>query len=242
MTEPFAVRVDEFEGPLPLLLELVEKRQLAINRVSLAQVADDFLNYVKERESPTMAILAEFLVVASTLMLIKSISLLPSLTVDESESGDINELERRLQLYQVIRQAALALGGQFGQRPIFFPSPRRSETVIFSPSAELTTSNLLAAMKNLLAALPVNTASLPRATVKKIMSLEEMVKNLTSRVQTALQMNFSEFIRDKKEKINIIVGFLALLELCKQGLVEVEQKDHFDEIKIESKQAGIPRY
>lgn len=247
MTEQFAVRVEEFEGPLPLLLELVEKRQLAINRVSLAQVADDFLNYVKKRESPTMAMLAEFLVVASTLMLIKSISLLPSLAPSESESGDINELERRLKLYQMIRQAALTLEGQFGKQPIFFPPSRRTETIIFSPSAELTIPNLLTSMKNLLATLPVSAASLPRAAVKKIISLEEMIKDLISRVQMALRMNFSEFIKGqsaswRKEKINIIVSFLALLELCKQGAIEVDQTDHFQEINIEIKQTGIPRY
>ncbi len=242
MIDTFAVRVGEFEGPLPLLLELVEKRQLPISRVSLAQVADDFLSYVKKRESPTMAMLAEFLVIASTLMLIKSISLLPSLALSESESGDIDELERRLKLYQVIRQAALRLDSQFGQQPIFFPPSRRAETIIFSPSAELRIPNLLTAMKNLLAALPVSLASLPRVTVKKIISLEEMIKDLTGRVQTALRMNFSEFIKDKKEKINIIVGFLALLELCKQGTIEVGQTDHFQEINIEIKQTGIPRY
>lgn len=242
MSEEFAVKVGEFEGPLPLLLELVEKRQLPVSQVSLAQVADDFLNYVKKRELPTMAMLAEFLVVASTLMLIKSISLLPSLALSESESGDINELERRLKLYQVIRQAALTLGDQFGKRPIFFPPLRPSETIIFLPSAELTIPNLLTTMKNLLATLPATAAPLPRATVKKIISLEEMIKDLTSRVQTALRMSFSDFIKDKKEKVNIIVGFLALLELCKQGLVEVEQTDHFNEIKIETKISSIPRY
>src|SRR3989344_3113142 len=234
MTEQFAVQVGEFEGPLPLLLELVEKRQLPISRVSLAQVADDFLNYVKKREPPTIAMLAEFLVVASTLMLIKSISLLPSLAPSELESGDINELERRLKLYQAIRQTALTISAQFGKQPIFFPPARRAETIIFSPSAELTMPNLLTSMKNLLAALPASAASLPRAAVKKIISLEEMIKDLASRVQTALRINFSDFIKSqsaswREEKINIIVGFLALLELCKQGLVEVEQEDHFDE-------------
>lgn len=240
--ESFAVRVGEFEGPLPLLLELVEKQQLAINRVSLARVADDFLNYVAKRESPTMAMLAEFLVVASTLMLIKSISLLPSLTLSESESGDINELERRLKLYQVVRQVALTLDNQFGKRPVFFSPLRQPETIIFLPGAELTIPNLLTTMKNLLAALPATAASLPRAAVKKIISLEEMIKDLTNRVQTALRMSFSDFIKDKKEKLNIIVGFLALLELCKQGLVEVEQADHFNEIKIETKISNTPHY
>lgn len=241
-TESFAVKVGEFEGPLPLLLELVEKRQLPISQVSLAQVADSFLDYVRQLKQPSMAELAEFIVVASTLMLIKSISLLPAAAFEEREGKEIGDLERRLKLYQMIRDAALALKERFGKQLIFYQESRRAETVIFSPTAEITVANLLAVMKNLIQSLPPLNQTLPRATIKKIISLEEMIKDLTSRVQTALRMNFSDFINDKKEKVNIIIGFLALLELCKQGLVEVKQGDHFDEIRIQTKMAEIPRY
>ena len=100
VTDTFSVRVGEFEGPLPLLLELVEKQKLSISQVSLAQVADNFLDYVRQLDQPGMGTLAEFLVVASTLMLIKSISLLPSLALTASESEDVSDLERRLKLFR----------------------------------------------------------------------------------------------------------------------------------------------
>lgn len=247
MTDVFSLKLDEFEGPLPLLLELVEKRQLSISQISLAQVADDFLHYVNRLGEPTKTTLAEFIVIASTLMLIKSISLLPNLTLEAGENQEIGELERRLKLYQIIRQTALEIKSCFGRQMIFYPESRRSEAIVFSPTAEMTTANLLATMKSLIQSLPAAAANLPRVTMRKIVSLEETIKDLTSRVQNALRMNFSDFVKNQsadwqKEKVNIIVSFLALLELCKRGVVEAEQRSHFSEIKMETKMAAVPRY
>ncbi|MEK7552925.1 MAG: segregation/condensation protein A [Patescibacteria group bacterium] len=242
MTETFSVQVGEFEGPLPLLLDLVEKRKLSISQVSLATVADNFLDYVRQLDQPSLGLLAEFLTVASTLMLIKSISLLPTLTLTETESGEVADLEQRLKIYQLIRETSVGISQRCGQRPIFFSLPRSDKRVVFSPTPEITVANLLVTMKNLIRVLPIPTSPLPKVVLKKIVSLEEMIRDLATRVQTALRLNFSEFIRNKKDKKEIIVGFLALLELCKQGAVAVGQTDHFQEINIETTTAGIPRY
>ncbi|MEK7208875.1 MAG: ScpA family protein [Patescibacteria group bacterium] len=242
MAEKFAVRVGEFEGPLPLLLELVEKKRLSISRISLAEVADDFLNYVRGLEQPSKSLLAEFIVIASTLMLIKSISLLPSLTLKQEENEEIGDLERRLKLYEIIRDAAVGLRARWGRQMIFYPESRRLKTVVFSPTAELTVGNLLATMNNLIQSLPLAVEKLPSLAIRKIASLEETIKDLTKRIQMSLRMNFSDFVKNKQEKTNIIVSFLALLELCKRGLVEVEQGNHLADIKIETKMAGLPHY
>ena len=247
MTADFKVKVGEFEGPLPLLLELVESEKLPISQVSLAKVADDFVAHVRSHEDSSMGSLADFLITASTLMLIKSFSLLPTLKLTESESESVSDLERRLKLYQIIRDLAQKLQGELGAHPVFFAESRRSEVVIFSPTAEITPANLLNIMKNLLVSLPQAESSLPRATVRKVMSLEEMITDLASRVEKALKMSFSQFVKDqssdwREEKVNIILSFLALLELCKQGRVEVEQGGHFKEINIETKSTGTPRY
>ena len=247
MPDTFSVKVGEFEGPLPLLLDLVEKRQLPISQVSLAEVAENFLDYLRQLNEPSTAVLAEFLVVASTLMLIKSASLLPSLALSESESQEIGDLEERLKLYRMIHQAALGLQARFGRRPIFYTEARRQETVVFSPTSEISSANLLTVMKNLIRSLPPFAETLPRLAVKKMISLEEMITELTGRVQTALRISFSDFIVHKsadwrKEKTNVIISFLALLELCKRGLVEVRQGKHFAEINIETKITETPRY
>ena len=153
MTKTFTVTVGEFEGPLPLLLELIEKRQLSINQVSLAQVADSFIDHVRQLKQSSLAELAEFIVMASTLMLIKSISLLPMLPLEAEETEGIDDLRRRLELYQLIRDRALVLRDRFNTQPIFYSESRRQETV-FSPTVEITVVNLLAAMKSLIQSLP----------------------------------------------------------------------------------------
>src|SRR6185312_11866917 len=102
---PLTVKTPVYEGPLHLLLELIEKRKLLINDISLAAVTDEYIARIKGTQMP-VGETAEFIALAATLLLIKSRSLLPSLTLSDEESHDIKELEYRLALYQLIKEAA----------------------------------------------------------------------------------------------------------------------------------------
>ena len=247
MTDTFAVRVGEFEGPLELLLELVEERELSINQVSLATVADNFIEHINKLPQAGMNVLGNFVVVASTLILIKSISLLPTLAVTGEEEEQIGDLERRLKLYQLIRQLVPLLKTALGGPMIYYRDPRsRVVNPVFSPTGEITLLTLSETMARLIRELP-KVDVLPTTTVKKLISIEAVIGDLTRRVQSALSMSFQDFIKDKsvdwrKEKINVIVSFLALLELFKQGLVNITQVDHFSDIKIETRDSNTPRY
>src|SRR6478609_2971026 len=95
----FAVKTPVYEGPLDLLLDLVEKRKLFVSDVSLAQVTDDFIKYIESHEEFPISESAEFIVIASTLMLVKSRSLLPMLELTQEEEASIEDLEKRLVLY-----------------------------------------------------------------------------------------------------------------------------------------------
>lgn len=238
----FAVRVGEFEGPLELLLELVEERELHINKVSLAAVADGFLEYLRELPRPTMDILGNFAVVASTLILIKSISLLPTLPITGEEEEQIGDLECRLKLYQLIRQAVPRLKAALTGPAILYRDPRRRMiNPVFSPTSEITVAALRAAMERLIRELP-KIEALPTAAVKRLVSIEAMITDLTRRLESALSMSFRDFIKDKREKVAVIASFLALLELFKQGLVTITQSGHFSDIKIETRNSNTPRY
>src|SRR3989344_8736955 len=106
----FQIKMSGFEGPFGLLLYLIEKRKLFINDVSLAAVTEDYLNYMNQlggSNSFSPAEIASFVLVASTLILIKSKSLLPNLNLTEEEEGDIKNLEERLRLYKLF----MKLGG-----------------------------------------------------------------------------------------------------------------------------------
>src|SRR5665647_135936 len=97
---PIAVKTPVYEGPLDLLLELIEKRKLLINDIALATVTEEYIARVNSMESLPVGETAEFVALAATLLLIKSRSLLPMLTLSEDETRDIKELEYRLALYQ----------------------------------------------------------------------------------------------------------------------------------------------
>ena len=111
----FAVKAQTFEGPLVVLLELIEKRKLHINEISLAQVTNDFLEYIGALEQKDLGKLTEFISVASTLILIKSKSLLPNLDMSEDEQSEVEDLELRLKLLQIFQNASKDIRQIFGK-------------------------------------------------------------------------------------------------------------------------------
>ncbi len=238
----FAIKTENFEGPLDLLLSLVEKRKLFINDISLAKVADDFIAYVQTRENMPIDDSAHFILIASTLLLIKSRSLLPTLTLSEEESGDVKDLETRLKIYELIRNKALEIKEIFGSHIMFGPIKIRERSVVFSPFDSLNKENVLQSIRALINSLP-ETEKLTKTTVKKIITLEEMIGNLAERISKNIRMSFKDFSKTGGvEKVNVIVGFLAMLELVKKGAIRVKQEKNFADIEMESGEISTPNY
>ncbi len=237
----FKIKSEVFEGPIDLLLNLIEKRKLLINDVSLAKVTDDFIAYLQSREVYSIKDTSEFLVIASTLLLIKSKSLISSLDLTDEEKTDIRDLELKLKIYKKIKDLSAHIKKTFGKEMIFFPNTRKFEPV-FSPSPYMTKANLTNAIFDVIKNLP-KFENKPKVKIAKVISLEEMIKNLTERVKSSIKMSFKDFSgMGKTEKVNVIVSFLAMLELVKQGLIEVRQNDRFEDIHMETKSIGVPMY
>ncbi len=237
----YKIKTEIFEGPLDLLLSLIEKRKLLINEVSLAQITDDYIAYIKGSGNQSMGESANFILIASTLLLIKSRSLLPNLTLSEEEEHSIDELERRLKIYKEIKELSVHIGERFGKEMIFAPQMRKFDPV-FSPDSDTTLQNILSSIEHVLQSLPKK-EFLPKAVVKKIISLEEMIENLTKRIQSSLRIGFKDLAKmGKDDKINVIVSFLAVLELVKQGVVSVAQESKHHDIMIESNEVSLPKY
>ena len=238
----FTVKTQTFEGPLDLLLDLIEKRKLFINDVSLAKVTDDFIEHVKQFDNLPMGESAHFILVASTLLLIKSKSLLPGLNLTEEEQGDIRDLETRLKIYQRIKEASLDVGKMFGAKMIFPRSQAQPIVPVFVPEESFTLERALVALQDLISRLPKK-ETLPQTLVRKVVSLEEMIGTLTNRINSHLRMSFKEFTKEHKEnRVNVIVSFLAMLELVKNGILHVSQESAFGDIQMETKEVGVPRY
>ena len=237
----FKVRVGQFEGPLDLLLDLIEKRKLHISDLSLSQIADEFIEHIKSFEEFPIADSADFILVASTLLLIKSKSLLPNLPLSEEEQGSIEDLENRLASYKKYKELSVSIGKMFGNF-LYFAEERKSVRVIFSPTPDISLQSLKNALSEVLQNMP-KIESLPKVVVDKVISLEEMINKLSERIEKSLKASFKDFAGvGKAEKINIIVSFLAMLELVKQGLVRVNQEKHFEDIQMESENTRVPFY
>ena len=239
---PFTVKTQSFEGPLDLLLDLIEKRKLFVSDISLAKVTDDFIAHVKQFEQMPMGESAHFILVASTLLLIKSKSLLPDLALSEEEQGDIHDLERRLKIYKRIKDASRHVQELFGKDIIFPQSQARRVNPIFAPDPAFTLDKALLPLKDLINRLPKK-EKLPQHLVRKVVSLEDMIGTLTRRIQSQLKMSFKQFTGEHKgERVNVIVSFLAMLELVKEGVLLVSQESSFGDITMETKDVGVPRY
>ncbi|MEK7461705.1 MAG: segregation/condensation protein A [Patescibacteria group bacterium] len=241
----YTVKTGVFEGPLDLLLDLVTQRKLFVNDVSLSQVTDDFIRYIDEHEEFPLKESAEFIVIASTLMLIKSRSLLPMIRLTDEEEESIHDLEDRLKVYARVKELTLGLKMIYGRKVIFEKTPSKNQTIVFSPDSKTDTKNLLFALEGVIESLPKK-ETLPKVIVRKIISLEEMIGKLAERITKTSKFSFKEFHSTKgaltyEKKVSIIIGFLAMLELIKRGAIRVTQKSRED-IEIESESVNTPIY
>lgn len=238
--QKFHVRTPAFEGPYELLLQLIEESKLLVNELSLAKVTDDFIAHVKSKADFPMEEAADFIQVAATLLLIKSKSLIPDLELTDEEEQDVDDLKRRLEAYEKCREATKELFRIFG-RSVLISAGERQPDVVFAPSKDLTLLGLETALKEVLTALEKE-EKLPEARVRPLVTIEEMMDRLMSRVQEKLTMSFKEFSGSAKERVEVIVSFLAMLELVKQGAIDVAQQETFSDINIINLRANTPRY
>ena len=236
-TKIYTIKTTSFEGPFGLLLDLVEKRKLFINDVSLAAVTEDYLSYMNQLGGLGHAEIASFVLVASTLILIKSKSLLPNLNLTDEEQGDIKNLEERLRLYELFKKLGINIKNNFGKKIIFAPLERKNEVVVFLPDSQITKESMMGFARDVLGGMPKK-VFLPEVEVRKVISIEEMIGNLTERIQNTIKMSFKDFagkVKTREEKVFAIVGFLAILELVRNGILHAIQEDGFADIIISKK-------
>lgn len=243
--DAFRVQIQNFEGPLDLLLNLIEQRRLHISDVSLSEVTDDFLAHVEQlKEFPTEEI-AHFVFIASTLVLIKARSLLPLLPLSEEEEQNIEDLEKRLKLYERVKTLSAHVRSRYADRAMYISQKiDKTPEPVFAPTKEVTLAAIAAVVKNILKYLPRKDA-IPQIVVQKIVSIEHMMDDLAARIKGALSMRWSDYTRDKNDvadRVEIAIKFLALLELIKRGVITARQNKHFDDITMDTAAPSLPSY
>ena len=228
----FILKHEKFEGPFELLLELIEKEKLAISDISLAKVTDEYIAYVKTIERLDPEALAEFLVVAAQLMLIKSRSLLPTLALTEDEEESIDELEKRLIEFKKLRELASELKKLEAAHPIMVSRESFTEFVpVFYPPPKLTLEKIEHVFSLFLAAIP-RVQKLAEEKLKRVISLQEKISHVREFLVNSVEKAFSELISGPKEKVEVIVSFLAILELARQKFIDLDQNELFSDITI----------
>ena len=240
-TDSFSIKTESFEGPLELLLDLVEKRKFLINDISLASVTDEYMARVSQMQELSLPNTAQFIALAATLLLIKSKSLLPVLELTQEEEEGIDDLEERLRRYQLYRDIARGLEEIFGKSVAHERPYTQPLQPLFVTDAYTTLDGVEAAIRDVLINLPKKEVK-PKVQVRKVISLEEMIDRLHKRIESQFKISFKELVSDSHERQHVIVGFLAVLESVKQGSILVMQAQRFDDIHIEKQSVDAPKY
>jgi len=228
------IKLEKFEGPLGLLLQLIEKEELDITQISLAKIADQYIEYIRNAAAMKPEELADFLVVAAKLLLIKSRALLPFLKGEEEE--EIQEFEDQLKMYQEFLQAAKKLEAIIGKKRFSFAREFDRRAILlsarlFSPPKKLTAAELGGVFKEIINSVRL-VEKLEEKSLEQAVNIEEKILAIQQTLINRLKISFSHILAAAQSKTEIIVSFLALLELIKQKEIIVGQVEMFGEIEV----------
>ena len=240
----YKIKLELFEGPLDLLLYLVKKDHLNICDIPIAQVTDQYLQYMELMRLLDLNIAGEFLVMASTLIHIKSKMLLPPLPKEneqEEEEDPRSELIKKLLEYQKFKEAAgLLRQRELSRQDIFTrpqaPAPVNSgEEVYF----EASLFDLLSAFSKALKDIP---RELFYEVIKDEFTVEEKIHDLLHILLNESSLQLSYLFAKVKNQVEMVVTFLAVLELIRLKEIVIVQKDIFGEIQVIRNQERITSY
>jgi segregation and condensation protein A len=233
-TRTYTVNTAVYEGPLDLLLQLIERAELDITKLSLAQVTDQYLEHLRSLEERLPEEVSAFLVVASRLLQIKSEMLLPRPPVRETGEEDPGDLlAQQLLIYKRFKEMALFLNEReaAGLRTYLrlAPAPKIDSTTLDLSGISL--NDLMVVVQSIFAADTrpglATVVSAPKITIREKISL------ITAFLRQNHQGTFKQLISSKSFRLDVVVTFLALLELVKRSMVETRQENLFGDINIQ---------
>ena len=233
----FNVKLDRYEGPYTKLLELIDQKKLSITEISLVSVADEYIAYIKTLDQKDLVDISQFIVVASTLMLIKAKSLLPGVVYTEEEEKQIHDLERKLELYSLLITCCQRIDGIYMKAPLY--SRERISYkggAVFVPDKRVTVS-FLQSIASLTLASFITPKELVKVAVEQALRIENVIEKLLERVRTMQGVTLNKLVDGAKtfeeHKKLLIINFIALLELLRSGTIVAEQDMQSGEINIQ---------
>lgn len=226
----FTFTDEKFSGPLDLLLQMIEGDKVKVTEVSLANVTDEYIKYIQSSGTVDEGEMADFLIVAAKLLYLKSKELLPQLVVDEETGVD---LEKQLKMYeQFARMAEEVKQILLRRRFMYAREPITIKATGFQPPKTLSAHKVGIVMRDIVERFkPVK---LEEVQVQRVMSIKEKIDAVQDMLKTFKKATFKEFIADANSRADVVVTFLALLELVKTRSIKLDQRDHFDHIYVEA--------
>lgn len=227
------IKVDQFQGPLDLLLQLIEQEKLDITKLSLAQITEQYVAIIREaKERINPEELADFLLVAAKLMVIKSKALLPYLNLGEEEE-DENDLAQQLKIYKEFYDASKNIAKLIAKKRFGFSREKLliEGEIGFQPPKKITAAHLAKVFWEFIGNI-VPLVKLPQGVIRKTINLQEKIQRIREMILSQAQLNFKTVLAEAKDKTEVIVSFLAVLELVKQQSIVVTQNEIFTEIEI----------
>ncbi len=233
----YSIKLEGFEGPLDLLLHLIEKEEMDIYDIQISQITERYLEYINLMEQLDLDVASEFLVMAATLLHIKSQSILPQLTPDpEYTLGDQVELVRQLLEYKRFKEAAQALDVYAERRTLLYSrSPKLHADLDGTREFEIkaTLFDLLSAFKNINdRAAEIDTEEMYETVEEETITVEDKIAFIDRQLTNEDQLLFEDLFPLSSSKLDRIVTFLAILELIRIGKIVTVQTDHFESIYI----------
>ena len=234
----FRISLEEFEGPLDLLLFFIRRDELDIYNIPISKITSDFISYIREVRNLNLEVAAEFIYMASMLMSIKAKMLIPRQDVDGAEPDEFDprtELVQRLLEYKRIKEASAVLIQLAKEREYLFCrgfiEEFEPETIdeLDEPVNRPTLYHLMLAYKSVLENKP---RKITRNVTDAPVTVEEQTSLILSRLQDHEQVSFLSVLEGITERIILVVTFLAVLEMCKNGKIVVLVNDGRDDFWI----------
>jgi segregation and condensation protein A len=235
--EAYPVRLGSFEGPLDLLIHLIKKNEVNIYDIPIAPITDQYLGYLTLMQELNLDVAGEFLVMAATLIHIKSRLLLPRPGPDLLEEGEEEDpreaLVRRLLEHQKFKAAAELLHDRETLRSAQFPRPEAAVAEVagqdIEPELEVDLFSLLTAFRGVLE----RARTRPRVILPpEQLSIEQRIEQLLERLSETEAVGFEELFADVNSRPDLIVTFLALLEMIRLKLIRAFQSGSFGPIRV----------
>lgn len=231
-TDDYEIETELYSGPLDLLLDLIQKSELDITKIALALVTDQFLTYVRKNENADPDYISEFMVIASKLVQIKSEAMLPRAPLREPDEEDLGEaLARQLRIYREIKNTSAWLNSRINQNlraHLHVPKSYPVNVQLDLTGIDLT--DLIVALERLAnqegPIIEGSSIRIPKMTLRnKVQEIVRILKDMGN-------ASFSGLLGENPDRLQIIVVFLAILELVKQNLIETDQPDLFGDINL----------